>query len=101
MFRAGTPTDCTAAMISRMISGEEQQAGAPDGLILMPTMSLGSMNFAQASREDVLARQFFHRPLEHTAHNRLRNAIARDRIRVVDLDDPSGKNPGMPSGEGL
>src|SRR3984957_4627071 len=39
-------------MISRRISGEEQQAGAPDGLILIPTMSPGLINFAQAACAD-------------------------------------------------
>src|SRR5215470_18006737 len=53
MLRAGTPTDWRDAIISRRISGEEQQAGAPDGLILRPTISCGSMNRAQASRPEL------------------------------------------------
>src|SRR2546430_12188955 len=40
---------CRALMISRTSSGEEQQAGAPEGLILIPTTSVGSMNFNQAA----------------------------------------------------
>ena len=40
-------------MISRTISGDEQHAGAPDGLILIPTTSLGRINFAHASRADL------------------------------------------------
>src|SRR5919108_2893008 len=50
MFSLGTPTDSTPLIISRTISGEEQQAGAPDGLILIPTMSLGATNLAHAAR---------------------------------------------------
>src|SRR5580704_12724378 len=52
MLAAGTPADCTPLMISRTISGEEQQAGAPDGLILIPTMSAGSTNLAHAAEAD-------------------------------------------------
>src|SRR5437016_8215242 len=53
MLLAGTPTDCTPATISRMISGEEQHAGAPEGLILIPTMSAGPMNLAQAAGSEL------------------------------------------------
>ena len=51
MLPAGTPADWTPLMISRTISGDEQQAGAPEGLILIPTMSDGSTNLAQAARD--------------------------------------------------
>src|SRR5438270_9394175 len=53
IFARGTPTDSTPLIISRTISGEEQHAGAPEELILIPTTSLGSTNFAQAARTEL------------------------------------------------
>src|SRR5438876_7353155 len=91
MLLAGTPTDCTPATISRMISGEEQHAGAPEGLILIPTMSAGPMNLAQAAGSELsLVSSFMPRSIM-TLISGCANAIARDRVGIGDLDHASRK----------
>ncbi len=88
-------------MISRTISGEEQQAGAPDGLILIPTMSWGSTNFAQAACADFS-------PVNSCiacssiwctigCETRFPTMAFRSRSSITR----PGRSPGMPSGEAL
>src|ERR1700681_681033 len=101
MLAAGTPTDLTEAMISRRISGEEQQAGAPDGLILIPTMSLGSTNFAHAACADFSSVNSF-----IACSSIWRTIDCETRLRTIAFGSRTsitrpGNNPGMPSGEGL
>src|SRR5256886_1958572 len=81
-LRAGTPTDCGPLMISRTISGEEQQAGAPEGLILMPTTSVGSINLAHAARSEPWPVRSFIPCSIMRPHNGLRNAVPHNRFRI-------------------
>ena len=79
--------------------GDEQQAGAPEGLILIPTMSEGSTNLAQAAAT------------ERSPVNSLipRSIMARTtgcetRLRTMDFESVTsttrpGNSPGMPSGD--
>src|SRR5207244_2984284 len=91
MLLAGTPTDCTPATISRMISGEEQHAGAPEGLILIPTMSAGPMNLAQAAGSELsLVSSFMPRSIM-TLISGCATAIASDRVGIGDLDHATRK----------
>src|ERR1700739_1786038 len=101
MFRDGTPTDCNEEIISRTISGEEQQAGAPDGLILMPTTSFGSINLAHESFADFSPVNSF------IAWSSKRRSTGRaTRLRTIafwsrtSITRP-GNSPGIPSGDGL
>src|SRR3989442_13921927 len=90
MLLAGTPTDCTPATISRMISGEEQHAGAPEGLILIPTMSAGPMNLAQAAGSELsLVSSFMPRSIM-TLISGCATRL-RDRVGIGDLDHASRK----------
>ena len=88
-------------MISRTISGEEQQAGAPDGLILMPTTSFGSINFAHAACADFspvnsnIARSSM--PCTIGCETRFRMMALGSRISTTR----PGKSPGIPSGDGF
>src|SRR5256886_11468544 len=101
MLRTGTPTDCSPLMITRTISGEEQQAGAPEGLILTPTTSVGSINLDHASRSELSPVSSFipcsiMRPMMG----------CETRFRTIDFGSDSsttrpGNNPGIPSGECL
>src|SRR3954469_4267432 len=97
MLPAGTPTDRTPSMISRTISGDEQQAGAPDGLILIPTMSEGSTNLAQAARnEGSPVNSFIPRSIIP------RTTDCDTRLRTMDSEwltstTVPGNNPGIPS----
>src|SRR5436190_9428552 len=75
ILRAGTPTDCGPLMTSRTISGEEQQAGAPEGLILIPTTSVGSTNL------DWPVRSFIPCSIMRP-HDGLRNAVPHNRFRI-------------------
>src|SRR2546430_13852292 len=81
-LRAGTPTDCGPLMISRTISGEEQQAGAPEGLILMPTTSVGSINLAHAARSEPWPVRSFIPCSIMRPHDGLRNAVPHNRFRI-------------------
>src|SRR5215471_3946809 len=99
MFSFGIPTDSSPAMISRTISGEEQQAGAPEGLILTPTTSLGSTNLAQAARNEPSPVNSFNprsiMPATTACDTRLPTmALAADTCTTRP-----GYNPGIPSGE--
>src|SRR6266480_6159746 len=101
MLRAGTPTDRTEAMISRTISGEEQQAGAPDGLILIPTISWGSTNLAHAACADCFPVSSF------IACSSIWPTIGCEtRLRTIEFGlwisiTRPGKSPGMPRGDAL
>src|SRR3984893_1160740 len=100
-LRAGTPTDSTPLMISRTISGDEQQAGAPDGLILMPTISDDSTNLAHAAGTDRSpVNSFIPRSIM------LRTTGCETRLRTMEFESWTsttrpGNNPGIPSGEDL
>src|SRR5438105_13415278 len=97
MLPTATPADRTPLMISRTISGDEQHAGAPDGLILIPTISEGSTNFAQAAatvRSPV--NSFMPRSIM------ARTIGCATRLRTMDFESETsttrpGNNPGMPS----
>src|SRR6267154_447962 len=100
MFCTGTPADCIPATISLTISGEEQQAGAPEGLILMPTMSFGSMNLLHASRTSCA-------PVNsHNARSSIRRMTGCEtRLDTIAWGSATsttrpGKSPGMRKGEG-
>ena len=99
MLPAGTPADWTPLMISRTISGDEQQAGAPDGLILMPTISEGSTNFAQAAAtERSPVNSFIPRSIMS------RTTGCETRLRTMEFESVTsttrpGNNPGIPSAD--
>src|SRR5437870_3734390 len=101
MFSLGTPTACRLPMISRIISGEEQQAGAPEGLILMPTTSVGSINLAHAARRE-------RSPVSSFIPCSIMRPTTgcETRFRTMDFGSESsttrpGNNPGIPSGDCL
>src|SRR5580704_8521582 len=101
ILRVGTPADSSPLMISLMISGEEQQAGAPDGLILIPTMSAGVTNFAQAAALLVS-------PVSSFIPRSSITLITGCETRLFTIERESnssitrpGYKPGMRSGEGL
>src|SRR6202021_2620400 len=84
-----------------MTSGEEQQAGAPEGLILIPTMSLGSTNLAHAACTDFSPVNSF---IECSSIWRTIGWDTRLRTIAFDLRTATtrpGNSPGIPSGEGL
>src|SRR5256885_8882120 len=98
---AGTPTDCTPEIISRTISGDEQHAGVPEGLILMPTTSLGSRNFAHAAVTELSPVSSFIPRSSMRCTTR-----CETRLRAMELGSEisitrPGNNPGIPSGEDL
>src|SRR5437879_12086468 len=101
MLLAGTPTDCTPPTISRMISGEEQHAGAPEGLILIPTTSAGPMNLAQAAGSELsLVSSFMPRSIMTLiwgCATRLR-AIA---LALESSNTCAGNSAVIPKGDGL
>src|ERR1700730_10124680 len=86
-------------MISLTISGDEQQAGAPDGLILTPTISEGSTNFVQAAAtERSLVNSFMPRSILARTHG------WETRLRTIEFESETsttrpGNNPGMPSAD--
>src|SRR5207244_12454397 len=95
LLLAGTPTDCTPPTISRMISGEEQHAGAPEGLILIPTTSAGPMNLAQAAGSELsLAGSFMPR----SRMTLISGCATRLRALALALETshtPPGTSPGL------
>src|SRR6476660_9713244 len=99
MLLVGTPADWTPLMISRTISGDEQQAGAPEGLILIPTTSEGSTNLAQAAATDRSpVNSFIPRSIIS------RTTGCETRLRTMDFESVTsttrpGNSPGMPSGD--
>src|SRR2546423_12125127 len=101
MLCAGTPTSCNALIISRTSSGEEQQAGAPEGLILIPTTSVGSMNFNQAALTVLSPVSSF------IPSSSMRRMIpCETRFPAMDRGSETcttrpGNKPGIPRGEGL
>src|SRR5438128_11973891 len=101
MLLAGTPTDCTPATISRMISGEEQHAGAPEGLILIPTMSAGPMNLAQAAGSELsLVSSFMPRSIMTLISGCATRLLAITLAFETSTTRP-GIGPGIPTGDGL
>src|SRR5438477_10913325 len=101
MLFAGTPTDCTPPTSSRTISGEEQQAGAPEGLILIPTTSAGSTNLAHAAGIELSPVSSL-RPCS----NMLLISACATRLRRIESGFETsttrpGNSPGIPKGEGL
>src|SRR4029077_15942110 len=86
-------------MISLTISGDEQQAGAPDGLILIPTMSEGSTNLAQAAATECSpVNSFIPRSII------ARTTCCETRLRTTELESVTsttrpGNSPGMPSAD--
>src|SRR5256884_6599114 len=101
MLCGGTLRSCRALMISRTSSGEEQQAGAPEGLILIPTTSVGSMNFNQAALTVLSSVSSF---IPSSSMRRMilceRRFPAMDRGSETCTTRP-GNKPGIPRGEGL
>src|SRR6266550_8345131 len=101
MLCAGTLTSCNALMISRTSSGEEQQAGAPEGLILIPTTSVGSMNFNQAALTVLSSVSSF------IPSSSMRRMIpCETRFPAMDRGSETcttrpGNKPGIRRGEGL
>src|SRR5271165_527982 len=99
MFRAGTPNDRTALIISLTSSGEEQQAGAPDGLILIPTTSFGSMNFASAACADGSpVSSFSPRSNISCTIGCETRFLTIDRLSAISTTRP-GNSPGIPRGD--
>src|ERR1041384_4075523 len=100
IFFLGTPAASKPLTISRIISGDEQQAGAPEGLILIPTTSLGSMNLDHAARSELSPVNSF-MPLSI-----IRATTGCDtRLATIACGDETcttrpGYSPGMPNGEG-
>src|SRR6476620_5943312 len=99
MLLVGTPADWTPLMISRTISGDEQQAGAPEGLILIPTTSEGSTNLAQAAETD-------RSPVNSCIPRSImsRTTGCETRLRTMDFESVTsttrpGNSPGIPSGD--
>src|SRR5882724_1988851 len=86
-------------MISLTISGDEQQAGAPDGLILIPTISVGSTNLAQAAATEYSpVSSFMPRSIME------RTTGCETRLRTMEFEWETsttrpGNNPGMPSAD--
>src|SRR6266567_384311 len=94
-----TPADRTPLMISLTISGDEQQAGAPDGLILIPTISEGSTNFAQAAAVERSPVNSF-MPCSIMA----RTTGCETRLPAMEVGSETsttrpGNSPGMPSAD--
>src|SRR5437899_8622639 len=101
MLLAGTPTDCTPPTISRMISGEEQHAGAPEGLILIPTTSAGPMNLAQAAGSELSLVSSF---MPRSIMTLISGCATRLRAIALALETSTtrpGNSPGIPNGDGL
>src|SRR5581483_5121808 len=101
MLLAGTPTDCTPEIISRTISGDEQHAGVPEGLILIPTTSLGPINFAHAAVTELSPVSSF-----IPCSSIWCTTGCETRLRTIEVGfeistTRPGNNPGIPSGDGL
>src|SRR5580765_7648858 len=99
MLLVGTPADWTPLIISLTISGDEQQAGAPEGLILIPTMSEGSTNFAQAAATE---RSPVNSVMPRSIMDRTTGCETRFRAMAFGLETSTtrpGNSPGMPSAD--
>ena len=86
-------------MISRTNSGEEQHAGAPDGLILIPTTSFGSTNFANAAVVEFSPVNSFSPRSQHLVYHRLGDSVSRNARASATSTTRPGYNPGMPNGD--
>src|SRR5207253_9963400 len=101
LLRTGTPTDANPLMISSTISVEEQQSGAPERLILIPTVSAVSINFAHAARTDLSPVKSF-----IPSSSIRRTTGCETRFRTIEPGSEisttrPGNSPGIPSGDGL
>src|SRR5437773_10437387 len=101
MLLAGPPTGRTPVTIARMISGEEQHAGAAEGLVLIPTMSAGPMDLGPAAGSELsLVRSFMPRSIMTL----ISGCATRLRAIALALETSTtrpGNSPGIPNGDGL
>src|SRR5271169_2764022 len=101
MFRVGTPTDRSPPIISLTNSGEEQHAGAPDGLIFTPTTSFGSTNFANAASVEFSPVNSFNPRSSISCTIGCETRLSTIARASATSTTRPGNNPGIPKGDFL